>query len=96
MTRKNRLAEKLHRQQEQLSKLEFQKIRLEHELEQAKRKARTHRLITLGAKLESCAGCALSVEAVRRFCDAAQAKGISLCDCCGDYPDATGVPPLLL
>ncbi|MCI6158030.1 MAG: hypothetical protein SOV43_06285 [Selenomonadaceae bacterium] len=94
MTRQNQLTEKLHRQQEQLLKHEFQEIRLEHELAQAKRKARTHRLITLGAEIEACLGSALTVEEVRILCSYALEHGYREFADSGNHLDAAGVHSL--
>lgn len=47
------------------------KVALHREQSRAKRKARAHHLIQLGAEMERCMGCELTVDDVKKICEAA-------------------------
>lgn len=46
------------------------KVALHREQNRAARKERAHRLIQLGAEMERCMGCELTVDDVRKICEA--------------------------
>lgn len=46
-------------------------VALHREQSRAKRKVRAHHLIQLGAEMERCMGCELTVDDVRKICEAA-------------------------
>jgi len=47
------------------------KVALHREQNRAARKARAHHLIQLGAEMERCMGCELTVDDVKKICEAA-------------------------
>lgn len=47
------------------------KVALHREQSRAARKERAHHLIQLGAEMERCMGCELTVDDVRKICEAA-------------------------